>query len=100
MKQILRSIKKTLGFFLFFYTGFIQAEEILPEWQKSLRSLHPEERLYLESFFRTMLTNSEGGFVLAGSKPVCMEGILSSEKVRIRQIGTKVHRRSVDLCEG
>jgi len=100
MECYISSIKKTLRLFLFFYTSFIQAEEILPEWQKSLQSLNPEERLYLESFFRTMLTNSEGGFVLAGSKPVCMEGILSSDKINLRQIGTKVHRRSIDLCEG
>ncbi len=93
-------IKKTLCFFLFFYSGFIQADEILPEWQKSLQSISSEEKLYLESFFRTMFTNSEGGFVLAGSKPVCMEGILSPETFSIRQIGTKIHRRSVDLCEG
>lgn len=93
-------IKKTLCLLLFFYTNFIQAEEILPEWQKSLKSLNSEEKLYLESFFRTMLTNSEGGFVLTGSKPVCMEGILSPDKIHVRQIGTKSHRRSVDLCEG
>jgi hypothetical protein len=100
MGYYINLIKKTLCLLLFFYTSFIQAEEILPEWQKSLKSLNSEERLYLESFFRTMLTNSEGGFVLAGSKPVCMEGILSSDKINAGQIGTKAHRRSVDLCEG
>ena len=100
MESHINLIKKILWLFLFFYTSFIQAAGILPEWQKSLQSLSSEERLYLESFFRTMLTNSEGGFVLAGSKPVCEEGILSSDKINIRQIGTKAHRRSVDLCEG
>ncbi|NGX54759.1 MAG: hypothetical protein KR126chlam2_00378 [Chlamydiae bacterium] len=100
MEHYISLIKKTLCFFLFFYAGFIQAEEILPEWQKSLQSLSSEERLYLEAFFRTMFTNSEGGFVLAGSKPVCMEGILSPDTFSTGQIGTKIHRRSVDLCEG
>ncbi len=93
-------MKKTLCLFLFFYTSFIQAEEILPEWHKSLNRLNSEEKLYLESFFYTMLTNSEGGFVLTGSKPVCMEGIYSPDKINVGQIGTKPHRRSVDLCEG
>lgn len=93
-------IKKKLFPLLFFCASFIQAEEILPEWQKTLQSLSSEERLYLESFFRTMLTNSEGGFVLTGSKPVCMEGILSLDRLSARQIGTKTHRRSVDLYEG
>ena len=100
MKYYISLVKKNLCLFLFFYTSFIQAEEILPEWQKSLKSLNSEERLYLESFFRTMFTNSEGGFVLAGSKPVCIEGILSSDRINTRQIGTKVHQRSVNLCEG
>lgn len=100
MKYYISLIKKNLCLFLFFYTSFIQAEEIQPEWHKSLQSLSSEERLYLESFFRTMLTNSEGGFVLTGSKPVCEEGILFPEKLNIRQIGTKAHRRSVDLSEG
>jgi len=100
MKYCIGLIKNTVFFFLFFYTGFIQAEEILPEWQKSLQSLSSEDKLCLESFFRTMFINSEGGFVLAGSKPVCMEGILSPDKINARQIGTKPHRRSVDLYEG
>lgn len=100
MKYSIKLIKKVLLFFLFFYTTSIQAEKVLPEWQEILKSLNSEERLYLESFFRTMLTNSEGGFVLTGSKPVCMEGILSPDKIDARQIGTKPHRRSVDLCEG
>ncbi len=93
-------IKKIFLLFFVLFSGCIQAEEILPEWKRSLDLLNSEERHYLESFFRTMLTQSEGGFVLLGSKPVCEEGILVSDKLRIELIGTKVHKRSVDLSVG
>lgn len=47
-----------------------------------------------------MFVNSEGGYVLGGSKPVCMEGILAPNKTRVRWLGAKMHRRSVDLWQG
>jgi FKBP-type peptidyl-prolyl cis-trans isomerase len=36
--------------------------------------LSPEESMIMESFFRTMLEKSEGGYVLYGKKPVCING--------------------------
>lgn len=90
-----------INFILFFITiAPIRAEEALPEWKKVLDCLKAEEKIVLESFFRTMLTRSEGGFVLAGSKPVCMEGILAPEKFNSRKIGSKTHQLSVELSEG
>ncbi len=84
---------------LFLFSSAMQAEEIVPAWRITLQSMPPEEKLYLEVFLRSMLVNSEGGYVLTGAKPVCMEGILSSG-YSIRHIGTRLHKRSVILKEG
>lgn len=92
-------IKKVILIFSLF-TSLIYAEEVLPEWKKAFQNLSLEERRFLEAFFHTMLAESEGGYVLTGSKPVCMEGILSDERLDIRQVGTLPHKKSVYLRQG
>lgn len=85
----------------FFAILSIQAkEENLPEWKDLFLQMEEEEKQYLESFFKTMFVNSEGGFVLFGSKPMCMEGIFSNVNNRISWLGARNHRRSVDLKLG
>jgi len=94
------SLKKWGIFSLIFTLFSIQAEEVFPEWNQVLNSLSQDEKIPLEMFFRTMMVNSEGGFVLFGSKPSCIEGIIVPETCKIEWIGRRNHRKSVDLWEG
>ncbi len=96
----LHHMKKWLSAIFVFVFFSIQAEEISAEWKNSLNSLSDEERRSLQTFFRTMIVNSEGGFVLFGSKPACGEGIIAPGKCKIEWIGMRNHRRSIDLWEG
>lgn len=57
------------------------------------------ERDILERFFRTLFEESQGGYVLYGSKPICDEGILPKE-TNLLMLGGDLHRRSVILREG
>lgn len=56
-----------------------------------------EESLVLESFFHQMLRNSEGGFVLYNTKPICINGFYLHDCFTGENEG---HRSSVDLREG
>ena len=66
---------------------------------------HDEEQEYvskravLDVFFRVLLEESQGGFVLYGSKPACIEGILPSEE-NLFMVGGILHRRIIVLREG
>lgn len=62
-------------------------------------SLSYQDKAPLETFFRSILVNSEAGYVLLGEKPVCIEGIISDESFAFL-VGTKYHQFSVDLAEG
>lgn len=73
----------------------IHAEDVIPEWKRSLQSLSNSERNALEAYFRIMLEDSEGGFVLFGSKPACMEGIMHHPTSLLEWIGGKRHAKSV-----
>lgn len=98
MRAIPNWIQYVVSYTLLIFS--LSAEETLPEWKKVLQALSQEEKACLESYFETMLLNSEGGYVLFGSKPVCEEGILAPEKCRLCWVGMRNHRRSVDLFEG
>ncbi|WP_068468638.1 FKBP-type peptidyl-prolyl cis-trans isomerase [Candidatus Protochlamydia phocaeensis] len=77
----------------------LSAEETLL-WQEVLNERSIDEREALEVFFKTMLINSEGGYVVLGSKPVCVEGIRSSPFLLVQRWGGRDHQRSVELAEG
>jgi FKBP-type peptidyl-prolyl cis-trans isomerase len=62
-------------------------------------SLSYQDKASLETFFRSILVNSEAGYVLLGEKPVCIEGIISDESFAFL-VGTKYHQFSVELAEG
>jgi|GEM_PF-3185487 len=97
---VMRHLKKWIATSFVFVFVFIQAKEVSPEWKHSLNSMSTKERQILHTFFKTMILNSQGGYVLFGSKPSCMEGIIVPEACKTRWIGKGNHRRSVDLWEG
>src|SRR5271170_6141243 len=53
----------------------------------------------LEIFYRTLFKESQGGYVLFGSKPVCVEGILLKE-TNLIMLGGDLHKTNVILKEG
>lgn len=57
------------------------------------------ERDILEAFFRTLFEDSEGGYVLYGSKPICGEGVLPKEE-NLFMLGDSLHKKNVILREG
>lgn len=57
------------------------------------------EREILEKFFRTFLSESQGGYVLYGSKPICTEGILPQE-TNLLILGDDLHKRNVIFKQG
>ncbi len=50
------------------------------ELQNIIQSLSADELAVLEIFFRTLLTESQGGYVLYGNKPSCIEGFANREE--------------------
>jgi len=70
----------------------------LPIWQKKFKKLDSREKKCLELFFRTMLKDSEGGYVLFGSKPACGNGILGYSSMFEHSL--KEQNISVVLYEG
>lgn len=72
--------------------------EATSSWKEALHQLTKEEKSSLEKFFRTMLTSSEGGYVLFGSKPLCGEGILQIHGYLL--YSDTFHQRSVTLFQG
>lgn len=84
-------------FFLIFLFSCLGASEV--NWKQCLDDMPVQEKLYLEKFFRTMLVNSQGGYVLFGSKPSCGEGIFDI-KSNIGHLGTRLHVRSSILFLG
>ncbi|MGE0198885.1 MAG: hypothetical protein AB7S94_09040 [Simkaniaceae bacterium] len=64
-----------------------------------LETLSTEEKCVLSSFFKTLLVDSEGGFVLLGEKPMCVEGVFSEENI-IVSLGNKLHKKSIYLKKG
>jgi hypothetical protein len=83
-----------------FYLAAVHADDKIPKWKQTLQSLTATEKIALEAYFRTMLENSEGGFVLFGSKPACMEGIMHNPRCTLEWVGGKRHEKSVNLWEG
>jgi FKBP-type peptidyl-prolyl cis-trans isomerase len=60
-------------------------------------AFNQNEATVLERFFRTMLLQSEGGYVLYDTKPICINGFYAVD----RFFGDSVrHQESVDLREG
>ena len=97
-------------FFIFFSTAIILTATVLggKKWtlpyisstpKIALESLSDSERAALESFFRTLLMDTQCGYVLYGDKPICIEGILPKDD-NLLMIGGELHRRSIILKEG
>ena len=61
--------------------------------------LSDNDRVILDAFFRILLQDSQGGYVLYGNKPVCMEGVLPGIG-NVLILGEANHRQSVVLREG
>lgn len=59
--------------------------------------LSSQQSLVLEKFFRTMIEDSEGGYVLFGEKPVCIHGYCVEDYFFQR---SERHKDSVNLREG
>ena len=59
-------------------------------------TLSKPESAVLEEFFKTMIENSEGGYVLFGKKPVCMNGFSNIDNFYCE---SEHHYRSVCLRE-
>lgn len=64
--------------FLILFLCFFFEAKAEQKWQQIFEGLDDREKKCLECFFSTMLTDSEGGYVLFGSKPACGEGILQN----------------------
>lgn len=56
-----------------------------------------EQEKVLETFFRTLISDSEAGFVIYGTKPVCIMGFSIEDKFNGEN---ELHRMDVDLFEG
>lgn len=89
-----------VAFLFVFHLSAIHADDAIPKWKQTLQSLTTTEKKSLEIYFKTMLEDSEGGFVLFGSKPVCSEGVMHNPKCILEWIGGKRHEKSVNLWEG
>lgn len=62
--------------------------------------LHPvSNKKILEVFFRALIEESQGGYVLYGSKPICIEGILPDE-INLMMLGDDFHRRHTIFKQG
>ena len=72
-----------------------------PLWQQALNALSDEDRTILEIFFRLLLKDTNGGYVLYGSKPLLTEQVFSIGEKR-NEIGiiSKWTRFSVILQRG
>lgn len=73
IKNMLRSV--FLGYFCLLFLSLHWACASEPSHKQILSHLSQPDREILENFFRVMLTSSEGGYVLYGSKPICFESI-------------------------
>jgi hypothetical protein len=67
--------------------------------QLELDSLTRAESGILEAFFRTLFTESQGGYVLYGNKPVCIEAFPVREEGSIF-LAKWIHVMSIKLKEG
>lgn len=56
-----------------------------------------EQEKVLEAFFRTLIADSEAGYVMYGAKPVCIMGFSIEDKFNVEN---ELHRMDVDLFEG
>ncbi len=45
------------------------------DWKTQLAQISPEDKEVLTAFFKLMLLDSDGGYVLFGAKPICLEGV-------------------------
>ncbi len=59
--------------------------------------LSEQNKIVLKEFLRTLLENSEAGYVLYGKKPVCINGFNLKDRFRLE---TEAHKISVYLREG
>ncbi len=57
------------------------------------------EKEVLETFLRDLFERSQAGYVLYGSKPICIEGVQPHE-TNLFMLGEDLHRRSIILKEG
>ena len=57
------------------------------------------EKETLEAFFRDLFEESQGGYVLYGSKPICIEGVQPHE-TNLFMLGDELHKRDILLKEG
>lgn len=71
-------------------------------WKSDLSSLSDQERANFESFFRTLLKDSPGGYVLLGEKPVLVEDIFDKDEYVFMSVlhASQFHKLSLILEEG
>ena len=67
--------------------------------KRALKSLSSSELSTLEVFFRTLLNDSQCGYVIYGNKPICIEGILSRDN-NLLMYGEEFHKREVIIKKG
>jgi len=88
IKNILSGIRwSSCCCFLFLNLHWACASEL--EYKQILSDLSQPDREILEDFFKAMLANSEGGYVLYGNKPICFEAILLGD---YDPLGNRHHR--------
>ncbi len=63
----------------------------------SVNTISEEDAATLEVFFRALVAESEGGYVLFNRKPICANGILLSKS---RTVMTPGHKMAVALYQG
>lgn len=69
------------------------------ELQNLLNSLATEELSVLDTFFRTLFVESQGGYVLYGNKPICIDGFPIREEGTVF-LAKRIHVFSTKLKEG
>jgi len=68
-------------------------------WKTTIESLSPQELAILETFFRALLSQSQGGYVLYGNKPICIEAFPHREEGSVF-LAKWIHVHSTELKRG
>lgn len=82
-----------------FFIGACEQKSKPSELKVILQSLSEEELSTLDVFFRTLLSKSQGGYVLYGDKPLCLEAFAFREGESI-YLADWVHVFSTELKKG
>jgi hypothetical protein len=86
-------------FFVLLGGCFYSSSKRSQELQKAVHSLSLEELAILDTFFRTLLSESQGGYALYGNKPCCLEGFANREEGSA-YLAKWIHVYSTKLKEG